>query len=199
MTELVRRPLIRRPAEAPPPLSDIEHPKQHAQPDAPDRRWALYEEFKLRIRIDRNHLDDAVEEQAQVFLEVCDHHSEALSVRDAAKAALARSDAELARTLRYPAGPTGKRVADQELNDTILIHPTHIEKDKEYQDAKALSDRWGNLRDAFDQRMRMIRELVTLYVQGYYVTGVVGPRNAKRDADADYARQAQADARKQRQ
>lgn len=148
-----------------------------------------YDLFRARIKIDRDALDKSVEEQAQVFLEVCDRHVNALSLRDEARDALSRKDAEIARETRQKAEKGGSRVTEANVNDSVMLHPDHINLSDKLAKLKKQSDLWGVLRDAFDQRMRMIRELVNLYAIGYYGSaGTVGPRNAVRDSLAATAR-----------
>lgn len=148
-----------------------------------------YDMLRARIKIDRDALDKSVEEQAQVFLEVCDKHVHALSRRDEARDKLARRDAEIARDTRQKGEKSGARITEANVNDSVMLHPDHIMISAELAELKKQSDLWGVLRDAFDQRMRMIRELVNLYAMGYYGSaGTVAPRNTVRDSLAATAR-----------
>jgi hypothetical protein len=160
-------------------------PRGTAIPKAPSD----YDLLRARIKIDRDALDKSVEEQAQVFLEVCDRHVHALSLRDEARDALSRKDAEIAREVRQNGEKSGSRVTEANVNDSVMLHPDHIRLSAILAEIKKQSDLWGVLRDAFDQRMRMIRELVNLYAVGYYGSvGTVGPRNTVRDSLAATAR-----------
>lgn len=156
---------------------------------ASTRSASDYDALRERIKIDRDALDKSVEEQAQVFLEVCDRHVNALSLRDEARDKLSRRDAEIARDARQKGEKSGTRVTEANINDSVMLHADHIKLSAELAELKKQSDLWGVLRDAFDQRMRMIRELVNLYAMGYYgANGSVGPRNTVRDSLAATAR-----------
>ena len=148
-----------------------------------------YDILRTRIKIDRDALDKSVEEQAQVFLEVCDRHVNALSLRDEARDKLARHDAQIALETRQKAEREKTRITEAVVNDSVMLHPDHIRLSTELLEIKKRADLWGVLRDAFDQRMRMIRELVNLYAIGYYgATGAVTPRNVVRDSLAATAK-----------
>ena len=148
-----------------------------------------YDMLRNRIKIDRDALDKSVEEQAQVFLEVCDRHVNALSLRDEARDKLSRRDAEIARETRQKGEKGGTRVTEAMVNDTVMLSADHIKFSTELAELKKQSDLWGVLRDAFDQRMRMIRELVNLYAMGYFgAASAIGPRNTVRDSLAETAR-----------
>lgn len=148
-----------------------------------------YEMLRNRIKIDRDALDKSVEEQAQVFLEVCDRHVHALSLRDEARDKLSRRDAEIARDTRQKGEKGGTRTTEAMVNDSVMLHTEHIQLSANLTELKKQADLWGVLRDAFDQRMRMIKELVNLYAMGYFgAAGALGPRNTVRDSLAETAR-----------
>jgi hypothetical protein len=167
---------------------------------APDPGASDYEIFSARIKLDRNALDVAAEEQAQIFLEVANRHVMAVSRRDEAKDDLAHIDAQIARDFRAKCEEDKIRATEALVTDHILQHQSHISAAATLRLHRIEADQWGALREAFDQRMRMIKELVGLYASGYYSEGgTIGPRNAIRDAIAENARQRLDEGRKTRQ
>ena len=174
--------ILIKPREAGGRVRVVLRPPGDSMPD----EYAL---FRNRIKIDRDALDKAVEEQAQVFLEVCDRHVHALSKRDEIRDKLARRDAEIAREVRRQAEKGKTRATEAMINDSVLLHIDHVKLNTDCAELKKQADLWSVLRDAFDQRMRMIRELVNLYAIGYYgAAGTVTPRNTVRDSLAATAR-----------
>lgn len=160
---------------------------------------SVYEQLRNRLKIDRNELDKSVEEQAQVFFEVCEQHVNAISHRDEARDKLSRRDAELARETRQGLEKSGARATEAIINDSVMLHKDHIDLSAELAVIKKQTDLWGILRDSFDQRMRMIRELVNLYAIGYYGSaGTIAPRNTVRDSLAATARTKMDEDRKNR-
>lgn len=168
--------------------------KRKQQPAATqlDLPLDLYQQLRNRIRIDRDRLDIAVEEQAQVFLEVAEQHVHAASARDEAKDRLARLDAGLAQEAREELAKAGQRPTEALVTDAVILHPAHVKVAKEVSQLKSEADRWWVLREAFDHRLRMIRELVGLYASEYYGSaGAVSPRSAVRDSLAARAKEMQ--------
>jgi hypothetical protein len=132
--------------------------------------YADYDKYRNRIKIDRDRLDEAVTEQPEVFLEVCEQHTMCMSLRDGARDLLARKDSEFAREVRANIEAKGGKATENMVNDGVLLHPSRKQFKDSYEQLKTLSDKWGALRAAFEQRMRMLRELVALYGQGYFTS-----------------------------
>lgn len=181
------RPLIHRPTGSPRP------PERPVLP-------AKYLEFRDRVRIDRNNIDAAVEEQSQLFLEVSEEQVLAASRLAEAKDKLARTDAQIARKLRLDADKSKERITDSMVTAAIALDVDHHRGAEIVSEAKREADLWMALRDAYDHRRSMLRELVNLYQSGFYGSvGAAGPRNAVREALATTARQALDDQRRSRQ
>lgn len=123
------------------------------------------ERYRALIKLDRHALDSAAEEQAQLFLDICDHHTRALSLRDEAKESLARTDAEVASGIRRQAKA---KLTEGAIYDQVVQSLQHIKATTEYERKRRDTDFWGNLRSAFDQRAKMIRELTGQYSAGYF-------------------------------
>lgn len=163
-----RPPLLREP----PPIED---PKFTA--------------FREHVRIDRNALDSAVEQQAHLFMSVCEEHVRYASIRDEAKDRLARHDARCAREFRRKAEAAKERVTEAMVNDAVMLDEEHIRLSTELNSISAQTERWWALRIAYDQRVKMLRELVGLYASGYFsAEAAASPRAAVRDALAATAR-----------
>jgi len=150
--------------------------------------------YRDKIKLDRHALDTAAEEQAQVFLDVCDHHTRAVSIRDEAKESLARTDAELASEIRQRKSET--KMTEGAIYDQVVQHKKHQDATSGYERKRRDADYWGNLRSAFDQRAKMIRELTGQYSAGYFT--VQSAVSARRGAGADQGRVALHNARSNR-
>lgn len=158
-----------------------------------------YEDFVKRIQLDRDALDIAAEEQAQVFQEVGERHVKTVSLRDEARDALARMDSALARDHRARLEREQKKATEGIVNDYVLLDSRHQEMTEELGRLKRAADLWGTLREAFEHRRRMISELVGLYASNYYAgAGTARPRNAVRDALAERGRAALEESRRTR-
>ncbi len=153
------RPSLIRPKLHEAPIAD-------AVPFIPERYLAL----KDRIQIDRDKLDLAVVEQADLYMDIADQHVLAVSRRDGVKEELARYDAGTASSLRA-AAKDGK-ITEGTIKELILLDEGRKPLSTRYEGFKFEADLWSALRDAAEQRMRMLRELVSLYQVGYYTDKV---------------------------
>lgn len=153
--------------------------------------------YRARIKIDRNSLDFAAEEQPQLFMEVADEHVYAQSRYDQARDELTRKDAELGRETRAAMVTAGQKPTEGSVADVVLGHKDHLALAAKVSAAKIEVDEWGALRSALEHRKSMIRELATLYSAGYFTTGSAsGARGAVRDAQYKEGREAMAAQRK---
>lgn len=168
-------------------------------PHAGEVQVSDYESFSRRIKIDREALDDAVQEQAEIFLRVCEFHVIATSQRDRMKADLDREDALIANKFRMTQMNSEVRVTDSMIKEHVATHPEHLRRVRELSEADSASDRWWILRSSFDMRAKMLRELVSLYTSGYYgANTAAAPRGRVGDALAEDARRRLADVRKEK-
>lgn len=155
-------------------------------------------QFRERVKLDRNTLDIAAEEQPELYLEIAEQKAYASSRLDAARDELGRTDASLGREIRAELAkvskPTEGMIADQ-----VLGRQQHLGAAAKVAKAKQEVDEWSALVSAFEHRKSMIRELATLYASGYYTAGSARSTSTKvRDADAAAGREALARARQER-
>ncbi|MBX4215938.1 hypothetical protein KW797_03240 [Candidatus Parcubacteria bacterium] len=149
----------------------------------------FYPEFRNRVKIDKDRLDSAVEEQAFLFLEVCEHHVRATSLADAARDELKQTDGRLAREFRMKQMKDGEKATEAMVNEHLVLHSEHRGAIDKLNDREREKERWYALRQAMDQRSKMLRELVNLFASSYFTSsGAATPRNAVRDALAETAR-----------
>lgn len=158
------------------------------------------EEFALmrnKLRIDRNTLDEDMIEQAVYYLDACEAHVQAVSERDAAKENLAVVDARIAQRLRTDWSKKGEKFNETMVGDAVQTDAEHIKAFEHHSHMIKRASFVGALKDSFDQRSKMLRELSTLFVAGYFsrATG----RATQRDVDQGKAaagREAMARARR---
>jgi hypothetical protein len=132
------------------------------------RMGPRYEEFKAKVEIDRDHIDAAVMEQAVLFEQVGEQHVLACDRRAAAKDRLAYTDSQLARKHRMALDAAKAKATEGIVNDLVMLDPERKRDKDNYSACEKEADLWGNLREAYQQRMRMLRELTTLYATSYF-------------------------------
>jgi hypothetical protein len=148
-------------------------------------------ELRGALQIDRDSLDEEMLRQPFLYLRVSEEYVLAASQRDAAKEELARTDAQLAAVYRKKAAKAAERTSEQKIGDLVIQDDAHISAHEAFADAKRRADTLYALKESYDQRGKMLRELGSLYVSGYFdrVT-VKGGETAVKDAKASMAKTA---------
>lgn len=199
MAEIKRRALIKKPDGMEMAKSFVQKAAAQIHREVGPDPMAEYEAFRERVKIDRDQLDQSVLEQAQIFSEIGERHVRVCSLRDRAKEDLAMKDSELAREIRARLVKGGQKFTEGQINDEVILHPDRASLNDIYTGYKKAADLWGILRESFEQRMRMLRELVSLHATGYYNSSAMGhPRNQVSEAMAKSAREQQEEHRRNR-
>ncbi|MAF25767.1 hypothetical protein CL634_09375 [bacterium] len=134
---------------------------------------ALLEELQKYLIIDKDELDIALTTQADIFYRISEEHSKVLSLRDEAYENVKMIDADLNMAIREDAVADGRKVTEGFVANAVQTSNGHREAMEEYLILKGKADEWSNLKDSFSQRAHALRELVQLYVAGYYATSSV--------------------------
>ena len=163
-----------RPAEA----SAVRYP---AVPD-PREEFA---ELRSSIRIEKHQLDDECVRQPVLYQEISEAHVFANSERDSAKELLSSIDAKLAHEIRTAWNESGEKYSETKVGDAVQTRTEHVEAYNHWSALVRKAAYLGTLVASADQRGKMLRELGSLYVTGYFDRAVSS--QGKRDADAGMA------------
>lgn len=131
-----------------------------------------------QLEIDKTALDDEVIRQPSLFYMVSEQLIEASADRDAAKEELATVDAELDAKWRKKLN-TGTKVTDKTVQSHVQTDPKHADAFSAYLEAKAKADKLLVLKESFQQRSYMLRDLVSLYTANYYEDASIRPSRAQ--------------------
>ena len=175
--------------------------QEDAQPvQAAEELPSLYRQLRGALIIDKDRLEEAVLRQPDLFFQVAEQYSLAVSRRDAARDNLSRMDAEIARNIRADLAKRNEKDTASVVTDLIILDARHIQAAEQFAKLKQASDEWGTLKESYEQRMRMLRELVSLYSTGYWTNAGAGRTNATvRNALADQARERMEEKRQEQQ
>ena len=135
-------------------------------------------DLHAQLEIDKSALDDEVIRQPSLFYMVSEQLVEANAERDAAKEDLATVDAELDARFRKDA-TSGSRVTDKAIQSRVQTAPEHKKAFVSYLDAKAHAEKLLVLKESFQQRSYMLRDLVSLYTANYYEESSIKPSRAQ--------------------
>jgi hypothetical protein len=146
--------------------------------------------FREMLRIDKNNLDEEMLRQPFVYQDISEAYVNAAGERDFAKEALARVDAKLAEEFRAKAAKDKERTSETKIGDLVIRAPEHVEAHLEFAAKKRKADILSALQSSFDQRGKMLRELASLYVAGYFDRVVVkAGREETKNANAAIAKE----------
>ena len=130
-------------------------------------------EFEALLKIDKNDLDTEVERQATLYYSVGSEAARLRSVVDTAKDALDRVTASLDVEIREEALREGDKVTEGSIRSRVALDSTYQAATTKYLTAKGQLDQATALQEAFRQRTYMLRDLVELYVSGYFTDASV--------------------------
>lgn len=128
----------------------------------------LITELKAYLEIDKHSLDDELVRQPALFFKVADAYVEAVAERDSCKEELAAVDAELDPKIRGRFEQMGDKYTEAMVKAEIQLAKKHQDAFDTFNLAKARADRLLALKEAFQQRNYMLKELASLYVSNYY-------------------------------
>lgn len=155
------------------------------------------QELQANLAIDKSMLDDEVIRQPVLFYTVSEMLTIALAERDAAKEELTSVDADLDAFWRNKFGKDKSigRVTDKMITSAVQTSPGHEKAFSDYLKAKTWADKLLALKEAFQQRSYMLRDLVALYSANYYEDTSMKPSKAQEMAHYSANRQRMANAR----
>jgi hypothetical protein len=126
------------------------------------------DDLRKHLEIDKNALDQELENQSVLYDKIADLVTEANKSRDVLKERLATVDAELFLEVRSQDSKT--KHTEAFIKATVQTDPRHHQAFDNYLKAKFDAEELSNLKDAFGDRSYNIRGLVDLWVRGYYQT-----------------------------
>lgn len=133
------------------------------------------DEFRSYLKIDKNALDDAVIQQSMLYYQVSESYAQAAAERDSLKEALATTDAKLDGEVRKRLTKTDNKFTEGTVKSQIQIDPKHETAFKSYIESKERADILAALRDAFQTRAYMLRDLIQLHVTGFFQETSIKP------------------------
>lgn len=148
------------------------------------------DELKTYLKIDRNRLDEELEEQPMLLFQISEAYVQAAAQRDMLKEALATVDAKLDRKGREELDKREDKVTETMVKNYVQTHKDHETATRSFLGAKGEAELLFALKDAFVSRGFMLRDLCSLYTANYYEQGSAKPTNTGNRATYSMKRQA---------
>jgi hypothetical protein len=135
-------------------------------------------ELQQYLQIDKTALDDEIMRQPSLFFEISEQLADALAERDAAKEELNNVDADLDAVWRKKLSKGTVRVTEKAVSNLVQTSKDHEDAFNAWLNAKTKADKLQALKDAFQTRSYMLRDLVALYSANYYEESSIKPTRA---------------------
>lgn len=149
-------------------------------------------QYEKMLPLDKYALDDALEQQPDLFYRISKAFEIASSEADACKSDIDRVYAELDANYREDMAKAGEKVTETAVKQAIAKDPEMRRAIEIHARRRQVKGRWQALKDAYSQRINALRELTSLYAAGYFADSV---GNKARRVGSDMREQANRDAR----
>ncbi len=156
------------------------------------------EEFRKYLQIDRSSLDDEVMRQASLLFAVSEASIEATAERDALKDNLLQIEAALDKEIRHDFETTKTKFTETQIKSLILMNGSRVQTNDDYLASKTKADKLIALKEAFQARGFMIRDLCSLYSANFFESSSVRATPKMSDRVYDQRRARLAEGRKNR-
>lgn len=124
-------------------------------------------ELEKALFINEHALEEACQRQADAFWRVSKQLAYAISERDQAELIVSETEALVEYEFRQ-AVPSDEKVTNPEVKAAVNLDKRVKHIRREYLRFKKLADDLGALKEAFQQRSYMLREMVKLHLASYY-------------------------------
>jgi hypothetical protein len=160
------------------------------------------EDLRDQLSINKDDLDTSLVEQPDLYYHVAECYSESVAERDASKLDLEQAIAGLDEQLRQEAAAREEKVTETLIQRRLATHPRIQELERNALRLRAEVDKWQALKEAYQQRSFMLRELVQMLIARLSNTslerGVISSRGSYRDAVAQSNHEAASKIRRDR-
>lgn len=147
--------------------------------------------LRAGLRIDRDDLDSEIATQADSYFRVAEACALAASRRDEAKADMEEESARAANRVRLEAASHDEKITEAQIKEQTSKDKNYLTYVQAFLKAKSEADLWVAMRESFDMRGKMLRELAQLHIAGYYqITAVKGVGRQSQDIATAQTRRA---------
>jgi hypothetical protein len=135
-----------------------------------------YAELRECLSIDRNALDDALIRQPQIYQEISEELTLAVSRKDQAAEGIKLAEAQADNAIRNDLMASGGKATEAAISSMVKLSDERQEAVNDHLLAKYEAERLSALKDSFHQRSYMLKELTGLYISGYFSMDAVSTK-----------------------
>lgn len=132
------------------------------------RLTELLDTYQETLVIDKNDLDTALVEQANVFHRVGVAYADCMSGKDFSRNQLEKTKAEIDRFTREDAVRESQRLTEAQIAHKIVEDDNYQAAYSNYLYWKSLAEKWLSLRESYNARAYVLRDLVQLFGMSYF-------------------------------
>jgi hypothetical protein len=144
-------------------------------------RWDP-DELRRRRRIDRNALDDELEQQAELYGEAAEAAAVAKSIVEGLEEEIKNHESETDKYIREQAAANDERITENEIKALVAGDEDRQKLVKRLLTAKDAQRRLEALSSSLKQRSYLLRDMVDLYLNGYFnEASAKGSEHARKD------------------
>lgn len=149
--------------------------------DGPDAMAPeMLDQLQDQLAIDRDDLDTCLSDQPNLYFHVADVYTRAIADREKAQSELSMTKARIDREIRHASAEEGTKRTEASIEKEMKGDKRYHEARRIWEDKAALAERWGALKESYQQRSFMLRELVQLYIsERHDVAGQSGAYEAR--------------------
>jgi hypothetical protein len=151
------------------------------------REATFLEELQSTLRIDQNALEDAAAQHPELFYRVASEYALTTSLRDQAKQDLSETEAKADSRIRHDIEVAGDKVTEKAVESAKLLDGQVTKARDRLMRLNQEVGEWSALKEAFQQRGYVLRDLVQLYLSRYY-SDTENQSHRVREARAGHAR-----------
>ena len=140
----------------------------------------LIDRYRAKLAIDRDDLDRCMVEQPELVDHVGEAYANAVAERDAGKLELEIAEAEEAQKIRERASTMDEKLTEASLREQLVLSKRIQNLKTEQIQLKKDIDDWSALRESFQSRGFMLRELAPMWVARFNrgtASSYVSPRD----------------------
>jgi hypothetical protein len=132
---------------------------------------AELEIFRERLIINENDLNTEVSQQAELFFQVAQISAIKSNYKESAKYDLERSYSEVSLSIRQEClKDKAIKMTEALIDQLVKSDEKYILAQKYYLDTKKEADEWSALKEGFQSKGFLLKELCNLFIAGYYTS-----------------------------
>lgn len=137
------------------------------------------------LAIDKNQLDVELMQQSQNFYEVSAQYADAVNRRDTVKKELKEAEAAAYFRVKQALLDAGDKATEAATEARVLQDEDCIDFREELLAANLEVEQLSALKDAFIQRSYVLKDLVALFISGYFADSAIAkPKNSDKQTEA---------------